>query len=709
MRPSPSLPLRIRAYTAQNDTPSPRTVVVQAPLQAAYYRGGTSRAVVFQPQHLPQDRAKWPLIFRQTMGSGDLFGRQLDGMGAGISSLSKICLVEPHGKRKPISKQAIAERVQYQSLDGARGLIQKVVARGEAIDGIDVDYTFVGLGIENNEVDVAGNCGNMSSAIGPYAYNAGLLPPSVYSRGNGEVTVKIRNTNTGKIINATFDVAGGQAAVVGDYTIDGVTGPGSKIKLNFEQPYGSKTGKVLPTGNKIDHILDYKVTCVDGANPCIFIRASDVGVDGTILPNDFNKLPDKLALLESIRKAAAVAMGIAPSEDEVPRTIPKIGLISMSSEHSVLSGQTLQASQTDLVVRFLSDTQPHRAIPLTAALTTAVAARITGTVVEQLLAPESAMDGAITIGHASGRLQVDATMNQDGLTPVNATVYRTAKRLFEGTSFWVDNAADAPEQTVLRTMHGKHGTHSLGMAFVLESRGQSTRELLAGEEEEEVDAFESKSNGLEEFGFSKVRKYSSTGKSKDNAPSKGSTPSGLGTQTGKIESAIQSIIETAPKWNQDTGATEEALSTNMGDRAKGREWHQWAKHHAKEKEGMRLDAMKRERREKKALAASKPSSRSSRYSKIGYALDKDGDLAASDEGKEKRRRRSEMGSNTRRVEKQGRHDGDNVSEDKDQVEHSYAEAEERTESEKIAIKEMIDRDRAREARWASVSAVTRDD
>ncbi|KAF2624136.1 DUF453-domain-containing protein, partial [Macroventuria anomochaeta] len=472
MRPAPSLSLRISAHVTHHSTPKPKASTIQSPIPAAYYRGGTSRAVFFQPQHLPQDRAQWPGIFRQTMGSGDLFGRQLDGMGAGISSLSKVCLVEPYGRRKGI--------------DAARDLLQNVKTRGDAVDGIDVDYTFVGLGIENDEVDVAGNCGNMSSAIGPYAYNAGLLPPRVYAQGNGEVTVRIRNTNTGKLINATFDVAGGQAAVVGNYTIDGVTGPGAKIKLDFERPYGSKTGKVLPTGNKVDRILDYKVTCVDGANPCIFLRASDVGVDGTILPNDFNKLPDKLALLERIRKAAAVAMGIAPTEDAVPRTIPKIGLISMSSEHSVLSGHTLQTSHTDLVVRFLSDTQPHRAIPLTAALTTAIAARIPGTLVEQLLAPEPVMDGAITIGHASGRLQVDATMDEkDKLIPVNGTVYRTAKRLFEGTSFWIDSVSNTSAERALRSVHGTNGTHSLGMAFVLESRGQSTKELFAGEEEEE--------------------------------------------------------------------------------------------------------------------------------------------------------------------------------------------------------------------------------
>jgi 2-methylaconitate cis-trans-isomerase PrpF len=407
---------------------------------------------MIQPQHLPAERAKWPSIFRQIMGSGDPYGRQLDGMGAGISSLSKICLVEPHGKRSASPRNSTEK------------------------EDLDVDYTFVGLGIENDEVDVAGNCGNMSSAIGPYAYNAGLLPPHVYAQGDGETTVQIRNTNTGKLIASTFRVVGGQAAVAGDYTIDGVTGPGSQIQLDFKDPYGSKTGKVLPTGNEVDIIAGYKVSCVDGANPAIFIRADDVGVDGTILPNDFNKLPDKLDLLERIRKAAAVAMCIATTEDAVPRTIPKIGLVSKSSKHHVLSGQILEAAQTDLVVRFLSDTQPHRAIPLTAALTTAVAARIPGTVVEGLLAHTPVMKDAITIGHASGRLQVNATMAEnDPLIPVSGTVYRTAKRLFEGNVFWTDQRAGEAEGA---EGYGVGGKNSLGLAFVLESRGQSSKHLF---------------------------------------------------------------------------------------------------------------------------------------------------------------------------------------------------------------------------------------
>jgi len=415
--------------------------VWQTAIRAAYYRGGTARAVIIQPRFLPKDCAAWPAAFRQIMGSGDPYGGQVDGMGAGRPSLSNICLVEPYRPEAAATPEP----------------------------SVHIDYTFVGLGITTGAFDVAGNGGDLSSAIGPYAYNARLLPASLNAVRNGPITVKIRNTNTDTIMHATFEVFGGQAAVDGDYSIDGVTGPGSKIKLAFPHPYGSKTGKVLPTGKRVDLVAGYRVSCIDGATPVVFIRAGDVGVDGAILPHDLDRLPEKLDLLERIRKAAAVAMSIAPTQQAVPHTIPKLGLVSQSSAHKILSGQTLKASQMDIVVRFMSDMQSHPAIPLTAALSTAVAAQIPGTIVEQLLAPDLVLDGTVTIGHASGRLQVEAIMNdKKPLIPDSAAIYRTAKRLFEGETFWVDRGG------LTEKPNDSNRGYSLGMQFIQDIRAQSS-------------------------------------------------------------------------------------------------------------------------------------------------------------------------------------------------------------------------------------------
>lgn len=333
------------------------------------------------------------------MGTPDPNGRQLDGMGAGISSLSKICLVAP-------------------------------------IDDPDADvtYTFVGLGIETPIVDLAGNCGNMSSAVGPYAFNERLLGNIDYEK-EGTATVRIFNTNTKKYIHNSFPVANGQAQVQGDFSIDGVGGTSAKVTLDFLDPSGSKTGKLLPTSNVIDKFNGIEVSCVDAAGPGVFVSAKDIGVDGTILPNDFNKVPEKLQLLDDIRRQAAVAMGMSKTTAGVSRVTPKIAIVSSPASHKILSGQTQEASAVDVVIRFISDEQPHRAIPLTGALCVAAAAKVQSSVVQQHVAERPVDPGMITIGHSSGRIQVTAAMNNRGEVET-ATVFRTAKRIMDGQVYW---------------------------------------------------------------------------------------------------------------------------------------------------------------------------------------------------------------------------------------------------------------------------------
>lgn len=334
------------------------------------------------------------------MGSPDPNGRQLDGMGAGISSLSKICIIAPS-------------------------------SHPEA----DVDYTFVGIGIENDEVDLAGNCGNMSSAVGPFAVNEGMV--EVSGAGAGEAEVRILNTNTGVIIKSSFTIEDGEAAVRGDFAIDGVGGSGSRIQLDFLKPGGSKTGKLLPTGSAVDTIEGYEVSCVDAANPAIFMKADDLGVDPTILPNDFNKLPEKLTLLEEIRRQGAVRMGMIKDGQTPPRVVPKIAIVSTRRDQKLLSGKTMDGSNLDIVVRFISDTQPHRAIPLTGALCTAAAAQINGSVVQQCVPDKLVSTDMITIGHSSGKIEVNAQTDGSGGIE-SATVFRTARRIMEGKVYWND-------------------------------------------------------------------------------------------------------------------------------------------------------------------------------------------------------------------------------------------------------------------------------
>jgi len=375
-------------------------------LPAAYYRGGTSRAVFFKQEDLPHDRKQWDSIFRGVIGSPDPYVRQLDGLGGGISSLSKICVVGKSSHRDA-----------------------------------DVDYTFVSLGITNDDVDYSSNCGNMISAVGPFAVDAQLFP---LDREDVEsVSVRIHNTNSGKIIHSSFPIVDGEAAANGDFTIDGVAGSAARIQLDFINPAGSATGKLLPTGNPVDIIDDILATCIDVANPCVFVRASDLGVKGNLTPDEINTHPDLLSRLDSIRRQAGVKMGLAESLADVPGSIPKICVVaapSASDERDISQSQT--STQIDLLARALSVGQPHRAVPITVALALAAAARVPDSTVAGVVAGKSAIDEAgITIGHASGNLLVGANFGDDG-TLLSGTVFRTARRLFEGSIFWkAENAS----------------------------------------------------------------------------------------------------------------------------------------------------------------------------------------------------------------------------------------------------------------------------
>jgi 2-methylaconitate cis-trans-isomerase PrpF len=369
---------------------------LQKSITAAYYRGGTSRAIIFNSNDLPSDKSLWPPLFRSVIGSPDPNGRQLDGMGGGVSSLSKICVVGP--------------------------------ATGE---DADVDYTFVAIGVKDDEVDFGGNCGNMTSAIGPYAVDTGLIARPQ----DGEASVMIRNTNTNKLIRATFPVEKGEAVADGDFAIDGVAGTASRIKLGFIRPAGAKTGKTLPTGNVTDTFDGITATCIDVGNPAVFVPASELNVPGSILADEIEAHPTLLRQLDSIRRQAAVAMGMAKSPAEASGVIPRISIVSPPQTHMLLSGQQMHESSCDLVIRSISVGQPHRAVPITVALASAVASRLEGSVVNASTSKTPVDGEGVTLGHNSGKLLVSATFDTDG-TVQDATVFRTARRLMEGKVYW---------------------------------------------------------------------------------------------------------------------------------------------------------------------------------------------------------------------------------------------------------------------------------
>jgi len=372
------------------------------PLQsypAVFMRGGTSRAVMFHARDLPE-RAEWDPIFLAAMGSPDANGRQLNGMGGGISSLSKVCILAPSD-------------------------------RADA----DIDYTFAQVQIREPSVDYRSNCGNMSSAVGPFAVDEGIVRP------NGDTAVvRIFNTNTRKLIRSTFPLEDGRAATDGALAIPGVAGTGAPVRLDFLAPGGATTGRLLPTGAALDRLEipgfgAMEVSLVDAANACVFVRARDLGLSGRELPEELERDPALLERLQGIRRAASVAMGIARDDAEARSiaAVPIIGFVAPPMDAPTLSGEPIAAAEVDLTARFLSNGQPHRALPLTASLCTAVAANIAGTLVAEALTPGAGAQ--VRIGMPSGILTVGAEVGQDGdgqWVAHSGAFYRTARRLFDG-------------------------------------------------------------------------------------------------------------------------------------------------------------------------------------------------------------------------------------------------------------------------------------
>ena len=373
----------------------------QLKIPAVFMRGGTSNAIVLHERDLPSDRALWDEIFLAAIGSPDPYGRQLDGMGGGISSLSKVCVVGPP-------------------------------TRADA----DIDYTFAQVQVKEAKVDFGGNCGNMSSAMGPFAVDEGLVKVS-----GKEALVRVHNTNTNKIIHARFALDEGLSAVDGDLAIPGVAGTGSPVRLEFREPGGATTGKLLPTGNVVD-MLDVpgvgkiRASLVDAANACCFINAADLGLTGSEMPEALDQSGALLDKLAKIRIAASIAMGIGKDAEDAAkkRIVPFIGFVAGPKDAQSLSGAAIKGDSVDLTGRMLSNGQPHRALPLTASLCMAVAARLEGSVVNQVTRQNPDPDAGIRIAMPSGVLVVAATVKKiDGKWHAEqGGFYRTQRRLFDG-------------------------------------------------------------------------------------------------------------------------------------------------------------------------------------------------------------------------------------------------------------------------------------
>jgi 2-methylaconitate cis-trans-isomerase PrpF len=358
----------------------------QRKIPAVYMRGGTSRCLVFHDRDLPEPGPVRDRILLAALGSPDPYGRQLNGLGGGISSLSKACIIGP------------ATHPDAQ-----------------------VDYTFAQVEVKNPVVDYKGNCGNCSSSVGPFAIDEKLVPAR-----DGVTTVRIHNTNTKKIIVAHVPVTNGEAAVEGDFELAGIAGRGAKIALDFIDPGGAGTGRLLPTGKTREVIDGIEASLVDATNAVVFVRAKDLGIAGTETPLAIDADAALSARLERIRVEAGARMGITGSA-----AAPKIALVAAPTAFTALDGVGYDPDAADVIGRVISMGNCHRAFALTIAMCLAVAARIEGTVVHEVTSGGS---GDVRLGHPSGVLPIAGTVTIKDGTPwaEKVTVYRTARRLMEG-------------------------------------------------------------------------------------------------------------------------------------------------------------------------------------------------------------------------------------------------------------------------------------
>ncbi|MBR0649414.1 PrpF family protein [Roseomonas terrae] len=369
----------------------------QAFIPAVFHRGGSSKGVFFHAKDLPHDRAKQDAIFLSVLGSPDPYGRQLDGMGGGISSLSKAVIIGP-----PTHPDA------------------------------DVDYTFAQVAVDRPLVDWQSNCGNLSSAVGPFAVDEGLIRAS-----DGETLVRIHQVNTKRIIHARFLVRGRRAATEGDFAMAGVSGTGARIRLDFLVPGGGQTGSLLPTGQVLDTLehegRSYRATMVDAANACVFLDAAELGLTGTESPDAIEAKPGAMALLDALRRLAAVRMGLSDTPEAAPLGIPKVAVVSAPAEYRALDGSTIAAGTHEIAVRMISMERAHRAVPLTGGMALGVACRIDGSLPQMIAATPDTDE--VRLANPSGVLSVGAEVRRDGngWFADSAVVFRSARRLMQGS------------------------------------------------------------------------------------------------------------------------------------------------------------------------------------------------------------------------------------------------------------------------------------
>jgi probable AcnD-accessory protein PrpF len=356
---------------------------------------------------LPGDAAARDRALLRIVGAPDAYGTQIDGMGGGTSSTSKVVLVAK--SRRP---------------------------------DCDVEFLFGAVAIDAPVIDWSGNCGNLTAAVGPYAIAEGLVP----AQGDGVVAVRIWQANIGKRIVAHVPVRDGAVVEDGAFEVAGVAFPGAEIRIEFLDPAGGSGSPLFPSGRvrdalEVDGVGTIQATLINAGNPTAIVEAGALGLVGTEGQRDVNADAALLDRCERVRAQAAVAMGLAASPRAATRerpATPKLAFVAAPSDYVASDGRVVAASRIDVLTRILSMGRLHHALTGTGAVALAVAGALPGTVLRDVLAPAATARGQLRFGHPSGVLTVgaDARSQDDRFVVDKVTISRTARRLMAGRVFW---------------------------------------------------------------------------------------------------------------------------------------------------------------------------------------------------------------------------------------------------------------------------------
>ena len=371
--------------------------------KTTFMRGGTNKGCMFLMEDLPKNQEEWDSIFLQVMGSPD--PKQIDGMGGTVSSNNKVVIVWKSDKKN-----------------------------------VDAEYLVGQIVVGKEQIDYTSNCGNMTAAVGPFAIEKGLLKIE-----SPITTVRLFNCNTDKYVNVTVPCENGKILEDGDCSIAGVDGTSPELKVNFLNPTGAKTGTLFPTGNpvdtlKIDGIGDIRATILDISNPMVLVKAEDVGLLGTEMPEEINQNAKVSDLLEKIRGTAACMMEFAKDLDDAitnSPAVPKVGIFTKPASFDDISNKKVNSSDMDICVRVMSIFKCHKDSPLTSAGAISVASFIEGTLLYEVIGAPKPSQVTIRIGHPSGVMTMYPEIVFDGseISVPSVAVQRTARKIMEGIVF----------------------------------------------------------------------------------------------------------------------------------------------------------------------------------------------------------------------------------------------------------------------------------